>query len=180
MSTAFRAAATVGRVIAWASVACALLLLVALGIGPRTGSYRTLTVLTGSMEPAIAPGSVVIVTPQSAQDIRVGQILTYQVPVGAQQIVTHRVVSVRESGSRPIITTKGDANSNNDPWSARIEDPEVWRVRSVVPGLGRAIVAARSPFIRVLTVWLLPFLLAGIWIKDLWRKPKGSGDEVLA
>lgn len=179
MSNALRRARSIGRALAAATAVLALLMLFALGIGPRTGLYRTLTVLTGSMSPSISPGSVVIVTPQSPSDIRVGQILTYQAPLADRRIVTHRVVEVREPGAHPVVITKGDANATQDPWMARIEDPKVWRVRTVVPGLGRAIVAARSPVARTLTVWLLPFALALLWIRDLWARPTPDGDGVL-
>lgn len=179
MRTDARTAATVGRALLGASAVFGVLLLLALGVGPKTGAYRTLTVLTGSMDPAIASGSVVIVTPQSPSDIRVGQVLTYEAPIADRRIVTHRVTEVRDPGMHPVIVTKGDANSHPDPWAARIEDPQVWRVRATVPVLGHLIHALRSPFTRALSVWILPFVLAGLWIRDLWSPfaPEGFTDD---
>lgn len=182
MRTDAGTAARIGRGLAGASAVCGVLLLLALGVGPQTGLYRTLTVLTGSMEPSIGSGAVVIVTPQSPSDIRVGQVLTYEAPIADRRVVTHRVIEVREPGMHPVIVTKGDANSHADPWQARIQDPQVWRVRATVPMLGRLIQAMRSPLTRAVSVWILPFVLAGLWLRDQWRPFAHGGfadDEVL-
>lgn len=146
-----------------------LLVLLALAIGPRTGAYRTLTVLSGSMAPAIPAGSVVVVAPMAARDLRVGDVITFQAPTGS--VVTHRVVRIDQPGDHPIIETKGDASESADPWRARIEDPVVWRYRTSIPHLGRAIVALRTPWTQRVLVLALPFVLAAVWLRDLWRRP---------
>lgn len=179
MSDAIRIAREITRAVASVAAICAVALLLLLGVGPHTGRYRTLTVLTGSMDPAIPPGSVVIVTPMSPRDIQVGQVLTYQAPIDDRRIVTHRVVAVRDRGMHPVVITKGDANADVDPWMARIEDPQVWRVQARIPMLGRAIAAARGPLVRTITVWLLPFVLAALWARDLWAREEPQGDEAL-
>jgi signal peptidase I len=163
------------RAIGGAATIYAVLLLLAVGIGPRTGMYRALTVLTGSMSPSIPAGSVVFVTPTTPDTLRVGDVITYQAPIADARVVTHRIVEIREPGAHPIVITKGDANDEIDPWVARITDAQVWRVRTALPLAGHAISMGRAPAVRVTTVWLLPFAVALLWIRDIWGRPRGDG-----
>lgn len=142
-----------------------------LAIAPRTGEYRTLTMLTGSMRPGFPPGSVVVVTPQPVKDLRAGDVITFHAPTPDRRVVTHRVVSVDRSGPRPAVVTKGDANVGIDPWTATLQEDTVWQARFAVPHLGRAIIALRDPrtqlaLTKVLPVVLVAWLLASIWRKD--------------
>lgn len=161
------------RVGVWLLLALCLAVLMVVGIGPRTGAYRTLTVLTGSMAPALPAGSVAVVVPIPSRDVRPGQIISYQAPTVEGPVVTHRVVRVESPGEHPVVITKGDANESSDPWRARIDDPVVWEVRAVIPHLGQAIRALRLPGVRHLSLWAIPLLLALIWMRDVWGRVEG-------
>jgi len=87
-----------------------------LGLGPLTGRYRVLTVLSGSMRPTLPVGSIVVVTPQPLDDIRVGDIITFQEPGDRLVLETHRVVRILRDGPVPVVVTKGDDNARPDPW----------------------------------------------------------------
>lgn len=152
------------RVLVWGSVAAFL----ALGVGPHTGRYRTLTVLSDSMAPAMPAGSLAIVTPQPASSIRVGQIVTYQIPVEDRRVVSHRVVEVLEEGPRPVFRTKGDGNEAPDPWTARVAQDTVWRVRVAVPHAGRVVSALRAPALRRVGLVVASVLLALAWLARIW------------
>jgi signal peptidase len=165
MTTATRA----GRLVGPALVAVSLLCFAFLGVGPRTGQYRTLTVLTASMRPAIPPGALVVVVPVDHGDLRPGDVVTYQAPLGDRRVVTHRVVGVRMEAGRAVLRTRGDANARPDPWEARLGPGPAWEVRAVVPHAGTAIQALRSPFVRQATVWAAPLLLAVLWLGGIWR-----------
>jgi len=72
---------------AWADLAlrsalgAALAIFLLLAVLPRTGLYRTETVLSGSMKPDFNSGDLVIVTPEASRDIRVGQVISYRIPM---------------------------------------------------------------------------------------------------
>ncbi len=158
-----------GSIGAWmVGIACVSLLL-AVGVGPRTGHYRTLTVLSGSMAPRIPVGALVVVTPERPDQLRVGQIVTYAIPVDDHRIVSHRVVEVVQGGDRPVFRTRGDANNAPDPWLAQINDNTVWHVRFAVPQLGRLIQWLRQPVVHTTTVLIFPTFLALAWIVRIWR-----------
>jgi signal peptidase I len=78
---------------------------------------RLFVVQSGSMEPAIRTGSVVLV--KSYKDYKVGDIVTYKSAPDANILnpnltITHRVVSVNEAKNETTYTTKGDANNASD------------------------------------------------------------------
>jgi signal peptidase len=147
----------------------ALLLLAA---GPMLGAYRTVTVLSGSMQPTFRPGDVVLATPEPASALRVGQVISFRAPLAPHQVETHRVVRILRSGAAPIVQTKGDANTSLDPWKAQLQGGTLWRYRFRVPGLGYPILLLRETWVRRLCVFLLPVLLAVWALVRVWTPPR--------
>lgn len=170
MSTIRTIATTTSRLLGPAFVALSLLIFGVLALGPRTGLYQTATVRTASMRPTMPEGSMVVTTPVDPARLRVGDVITYRIPVEDRRIVTHRVVEIHEPGPTPIVRTKGDANNGVDPWTARLKGGAVWKVRAAVPKVGSATVWLRDPRARTLLVLFVPFVLAALWLKDIWAK----------
>jgi signal peptidase I len=161
---ATRAAGVAARVL----VALALAVLAFFGLGPHTGLYRTETVLSGSMVPRFSPGDVVVVTPEPSTSLRVGQVITYNIPIGNHEPVTHRVIAILHGGPNPVIRTKGDANNAPDPWTARLAGPTVWRERWTIPSVGWVIEWLRRPSARYPLAIGLPVLLCLLWLREIW------------
>ena len=167
----------------WAELALRVLLAAALAaflflaLLPHTGLYRPETVLSGSMKPYFSPGDMIIVTPEKARDVRVGQVISYHIPVGDHHVQTHRVVRVVRAGDHPIVRTKGDANNARDPWAARLDGSTAWRVRLVVPKLGWMVTWLRDPLVRLLTVFVAPGLFALVALWRIWNEPDGGDEE---
>jgi signal peptidase len=143
-------------------------LFVGLAVLPRLGLYRPLTVLTGSMRPTFDPGDLVIVRPEPVSSVRVGQVISYAVPVGAHQVETHRVIRVLRGGAHPIVQTQGDANNWRDPWTAQLQGDTAWRLTAVIPYGGYAINALRSRTAHLATVVVAPMLLCLLLLAQLW------------
>jgi signal peptidase len=74
---------------------------------------RPLVVRSGSMEPTIHTGSMVLVRTVLARDIRAGDVVAVDRPDRTR--VTHRVVSVEHRGATASVVLKGDANTDPDP-----------------------------------------------------------------
>jgi signal peptidase I len=151
------------------AAAASMLLVVAAVAGPRLGLYRTAVVLSGSMRPTFSPGDLLIVTPEPVGDVRKGQVITYQIPLGDRHVESHRVVRVVQHGAHPVIETKGDANAARDPWQARLDDRTAWRLRRVVPYAGRPLLWLQSPLARWVEVAVVPGLLLVGWLISIWR-----------
>lgn len=143
----------------------------AIAVGPRIFGYHTLTMLTGSMAPLINPGDVVVTMPVPASEIKVGDIITYHIPVEDQRVETHRVtdLSTNTDGSI-IVQTKGDANDGVDPWLATISAPTVDRHVATVPHVGQAIRALRQPVIMNTLMYGVPAVLVVTMLVGIWRK----------
>jgi len=71
-------------------------------------------VLSGSMEPVLHVGGLIVTRPVDAAELRVGDIISFKVP-GGDTPVCHRIVEVRSEGGVLSFITKGDANDSLDP-----------------------------------------------------------------
>jgi len=92
-------------------VAIAVLVIVV----PMVTGSTPRTILTSSMEPAYPAGTLVIDRPVDPAEVRIGDVITYQLASGEDLFVTHRVVSISRSTNGDIaFITKGDANSDPD------------------------------------------------------------------
>ena len=82
---------------------------------PAIVGGSALTVLTNSMAPKYPPGTLIIIKPTSISEIKVGDVLTYQITSGSPAVISHRVVtrSVSLEGETTFIT-KGDNNKVAD------------------------------------------------------------------
>lgn len=150
--------------------ACALVF-VALAVGPHLFDYHTSTMLTGSMDPYIAPGDVVVTKPMPAEDIQVGDVISYQIPVEDHRVETHRVVSVEHAADGSIaIETKGDANENKDPWVAVVNTDTVYEVQTVVPKLGTVIRILRAPVVQHGILWVALGGALVLGLSMIWGK----------
>ena len=125
-----------------------------LAIGPHVFGYRTMTMTTTSMAPGIEPGDVVVSVPVKPADVRVGDVITYESPVGDQGSVTRRVVSVgHDSAGRVGIVTKGDADAAVDPWVATLASDTAWRTTHVVHHLGDLVSVVRAVAPQSWVLW---------------------------
>lgn len=163
------------RVATWGLLMFAGVAMIAVGLGPRSGAYQTLTVLTGSMRPAIPPGSLVVVRPVEASSVSVGDIVTINAPIEGSPVVTHRIFEIVETGPAPVIRTKGDANAHPDPWLARVEGGRVWTVSMVVPHAGTVMSGLRSAAAKPVLLYALPAFLALWLLADIWRGDRSPG-----
>jgi signal peptidase len=161
----------------WAVLTASVVALIAVGILPHFGWYRTETALSGSMKPYFSAGDMLVLTPEPLRNIRTGWVISYNVPLGDHHVQTHRVLQVVRGGDHPLIRTKGDANGAPDPWVAKLHGTTAWRVRMVVPYAGRLIVWLRTPVLHYLTLFAVPFLLALLWIVRIWRDPNEPGAD---
>lgn len=172
--TTGRAARVLFMVARWAArvtVVLATVLFLVVAIGPHTGRYRTLTVLSASMRPTVPAGSVVVVTPIPVADIAVGDIITYAAPVADASVVTHRVIEVVAPGA---VRTRGDANNAPDPWVAQLRGTTAWKVRTDVPAVGYVLSALRGPVARVLTLGTTTALGVLFGLRAIWRRPSDA------
>lgn len=79
--------------------------------------YKTFVIVSGSMEPKLSIGDVIVVKTTEPEDVKTTDIITYKGLSGTFQdkIVTHQVIGIQEEGKRYIFYTKGLENDFEDP-----------------------------------------------------------------
>jgi signal peptidase I len=160
-------AGTLARLWAWTLLGLGLGAILAL-VAPFALGARTLTVRSGSMEPALHTGDAVVSTPIRPLDARPGDIVTFHDPARGGALVTHRLRSVRARGVRVEAVTKGDANNAIERWSVPT-DGEIGRVAYRVPAVGHVLARVRTRTGMLLLV-VAPLLLTAMFeIRDIWR-----------
>lgn len=143
-----------------------------LAVGPRFFGYQTSTMLTGSMAPLINPGDVIVSARVPVSELKVGDIVTYSIPVEDHRVETHRIIEIRSTPGGPsTIRTKGDANNGPDPWAATLTEATIDRHVLTVPYLGAGIRVLREPVVLTSLMYGAPALLVGMLLVTIWRRP---------
>jgi signal peptidase len=106
--------------------------------------FQPALVGSGSMEPKMYPGDVVIIAKVSAENIETGDVIQFRVPDGVT--VMHRVIETQETeGGDKVFITKGDANDEPD-LEPVIPDNVVGRAVMTIPKIGWASVVVKQFF----------------------------------
>jgi signal peptidase len=144
----------IGKILSIAIYAvCGVALLVFLV--PATG-FQAKSVATGSMRPAIPPGSLVIIHRVSHKQLNVGDVITYQKSPGSTVTITHRVIAKITKRGVPYLVTKGDANPVADtpiPGGA-VVGKVVWHA----PAIGWLSAGVKTP-IGLILIIVVPGIL---------------------
>jgi len=135
--------------------------------GPALFDYRTFNILSGSMEPAIGVGAVVVDEPIKPTEARPGQVITFPDPSQNSRLLTHRLERISVRKGRVYAVTRGDANDAIERWNVSA-DEEIGRVAFVAPKLGYVRQWAAGPGGRLaalaaVVLWALSAL------RDIWR-----------
>ena len=121
------------------------------------GDVHLLIVLSGSMEPSIHIGDIVVSSRVDVKELKEGDIITFRYK-GEDNYITHRISKVLHTEFGIFFKTKGDANENED--SRLVESNEVvGKVLFVIPYLGYL-----PAFARTIPGYILLILLPGVLI----------------
>jgi signal peptidase I len=144
--------------------------------------YEPMVIVTGSMQKTIPVGSLVVDQKVDPQQLEVGDVISFQKPLGAKGIDTHRIVAIRNDKGKRLYQTKGDSNPIADPWVISF-DPgtAAHRMAFSVPYAGNALIFARSPLGRIcLIAYVCLILLLSLFkgiaatAKDTTQQPTGK------
>lgn len=103
------------------------------------GGYKSYLVLSGSMEPTIMTGDIII-THENPSYYK-NNVVTFNTKDG--RIVTHRIIKTVTRGGKDLFMTKGDANRSED--EALISPNQIiGKVAFIVPKLGYFVAFSKS------------------------------------
>ncbi|MFZ5649991.1 MAG: signal peptidase I [Bacillota bacterium] len=153
---------------------------------PSVAGHKVLTVLSGSMEPAIHTGDVIIIRPLAPDEqVKEGDVITFRTREKADMLITHRVMGiVSVNGVPKAYVTKGDANDSHDLSTvAREQVVGVYQWR--VPYFGYFSDLLRKPFGIIAFVVLPGVILIGHELIKIYKilaeaeaaKVGGGGDQ---
>jgi signal peptidase I len=134
----------------------AAVVVVAIGITYRLADLHLQTVRSNSMRPTVSAGDMAITQAVPIGSLRVGDAIVFY-PPGQTQPVLHRIASLTPTAAGVVITTRGDANSVDDPWQVTLVGATAYRLVAVVPFVGWLTELQRP-------VLLVAGLLLGAWI----------------
>jgi signal peptidase len=138
MTTSVRSAARLLLVYAARTALGVFVLLLIVSVAPTVLGWTSLMIVSGSMEPRIRPGDILIAQPVDPGTLLPGQVVVVDNPADPGTLLVHRLVR-RDSGGSLI--TRGDANATIDS-------------TPVTPSAVRGLPRLRVPFVGLPVVWL--------------------------
>ena len=129
-------------------------------------------VYTGSMEPAIPVGSVVVIKPVDTETLKVGDIICFKTESEHATTVTHRIFNITNEG----IITKGDANEDPDTWAVRKENV-IGKVIAIIPFVGYVGYFVRTPVGFILLIVIPASLIIIMEIRNIAKELRKQKQE---
>ena len=136
-----------------------------LAVVPVFGN-TALIVRSGSMQPAIGVGDLVIV--RSSEGYSVGDVIAFKSANADDVIITHRIVEVTEGG----FVTQGDANDAVDE-AAVTADRIVGREILTLPYIGQALAFGKTRFGFLAFIVLPALLVIAGDVRVIWGEVRG-------
>ena len=153
-------------------VGIALILVVVLAclslIIPKIAGYSGYVVVSGSMEPTIPVGSIVYSKPSDPALMRAGDVIVFVDESRGPTPITHRIMT--NNPMTGVITTKGDANENEDVNPVTYENV-IGRVEAYVPRIGFTAAMFSTLLGKIIAIFLL---LEGWLLIEIGRRLKAK------
>ena len=155
------------KFVGFAALVLIILLLIVNAFPALVGADQSYTVQSGSMEPAIHTGSIVFVKDVPAQEVEVGDVITFA-ESRASASTTHRVIEKHDEGGGMRFVTKGDANDARDPEPVYPRNL-IGVVILSIPYIGyvSAFVGTRLGWIAFVVLPMSLLILNELW--ELWK-----------
>jgi len=139
--------------------------------------YKPLIVLSGSMEPTILPGDIVIVKEVPAEDLQKGDIVSY---LRENSVITHRIMEISQTDGNRNFYTKGD-NNNADDGVPVTDDMLEGKYLFRIPRLGHAAIFMQTPtgMLLFIAVPLILFILYDVFRRRHYDKREEKATKQL-
>lgn len=148
---------------------------------PTFGGTLPLIVLTDSMYPDIKSGDLIICKTVDADDVEIGDVISFYDPAGnGTSVVTHKVVEIIDENGKISFKTKGVNNNTED----RLPVPEEKLIAEYtgirIPGAGNLAIFMQSTAGLIICVVLPIILFVGYDVIRRRMYEKSHGQDVAA
>jgi signal peptidase len=148
-------------------VAIALLLIIS--VFPITGNIKFFIVQSGSMEPAIKMGGIVMIKP--VDEYKIGDVISFGEVTRTKSPTTHRIHDMKVIEGNPIYITKGDANNAPDQREIRKRDI-LGKVLLDISYLGFAVDFAKKPIGFALIIGIPAVVIISDEVRKIYEEIK--------
>ena len=131
------------------------------------GNYQVKIVKSGSMEPAVKTGSIVVIKPSA--EYKVGEIITFGKDNRKNIPTSHRIQAIRMLQGKMLYTTKGDANNSADAKETS-QNEIIGKVIFKLPYLGYVLDMARKPIGFILLVATPALAIVYDEVVKIWKE----------
>ena len=132
---------------------------------PDVFGYKTFTIISGSMEPTINIGDVIIIKKVDKDDIQTNDIITYNI---RGEIITHRVIDYKIINDEIVYTTKGDSNEVTDIQEVKYRNVEGKYINKI-PKVGKILSLIKNKYVFS-SIFILLIICYIIQKKTLQKK----------
>lgn len=129
---------------------------------PNLFGCKAFNVISGSMEPKLEVGDIVIAKRIEIEDIKDGDIITFR---QENTIITHRIVEIIQEDGNVFYETKGDNNNTKDEELVKYEDIEGKFVFKI-PKIGLIIRNIKNTTSIIIIVLILYLIYKILQMKD--------------
>ena len=117
------------------------------------GQYQSFLVRSGSMEPTIMTGDVIVI--KTFPQYQKNDVITYK--EGGERIVTHRIIEETKENGQTAFITKGDANRSIDNDTVA-PNQIIGKVMLMIPKMGFLVSFSQTPM-GFATLIIIPSVL---------------------
>lgn len=132
------------------------------------GLIKPLIVISGSMEPHIMTGDLVVDTPVATSTLSVGDVVSLPSAL-THDLVTHRIEKIAAHGDGYALTLKGDNNEFADAVDYQV-GAQVWAPKVQLPGMGTVLERLMSPGVTIALLVGVLSLIALAWLTPAARE----------
>ena len=155
----------------WIFVTAVVLLglLLVTSLIPVPGNLEVKIVQSGSMEPSIKTGALVVIRPSS--EYHIGDVIMFGEDTKTQVPTTHRIVADEVRSGVFYYTTQGDANEDPDPQQVA-QSEVIGKVLFSIPYLGYVLDFAKKPLGFTLLIGVPAAIVVFDEGANIWRETK--------
>jgi len=110
-----------------------------------SGNWQIRPILSGSMQPGLPIGGVVVTQRVPISSLQVRDVVVFHPPNDGAISYVHRIISLKHTSGGVVVRTQGDDNLYPDPWTLHLLGHWAYQARFSLPLLGYVAVWVHSP-----------------------------------